>query len=267
MLYEIADDSNLVFERGRETGPSTLRWPALRACHWGGCAVIPMSRAKRESSKRIETDAPAGAAAHPPHYQLHLAKLISTNLKGDNMKDTTKLVTKLLIALAILLGLFILVKSILVFNVTPTPIAKYDAAGGIPPLILDNLRRWELIANSLRALQVILGVVGTVAALVATTFTAELGTFRVKICTAIAAFCIGMIAAFDIGGKANQTRNAWRELTVAILKYENAHPPTAQDYENLLSAYRHGEERVGDVTFQPASNQIPPVQQHGQRDK
>ena len=120
----------------------------------------------------------------------------------------------------------------------------------------DNLNRWELVANSLRILHVTLGVIGTAAALIVTTFTTELEPRKTKACTLIAAFCIGTITAFDIGGKANQSRNAWRELTVAILKHKNTEQ-TKESRDILIMAYKRAEEIVGDVGFQVQPGETP----------
>src|SRR5438477_7296355 len=60
----------------------------------------------------------------------------------------------------------------------------------IPKEIASTLRTWVWIANSLRLLQIALGVIGTAAALTVTTFTTELGSMRTKICTLTAALCL-----------------------------------------------------------------------------
>lgn len=145
---------------------------------------------------------------------------------------------------------------------------RFVARGSIPPFILENYARWDLIASSLRILQIALGVIGTAAALLVTTFTSELEIFRTKVLTFIAAFCLGTLTAFDIGGKANQTRDAWRELTVAIINYQNTIPQTSGSLEKLIAAYKHAEEIVGGVDFRrpdqpsqptpgPQNNEVP----------
>ncbi len=140
-------------------------------------------------------------------------------------------------------------------GVAPVSAEQFDAQKGIPPLILENFSRWGLIANSLRILQVALGVIGTAAALLVTTFTGELGTFRTKILTFVAAFCLGTLTAFDIGGKANQTRNAWREVAVAVIKYQHTKLPSEQAFDDLIAAYKRAEEIVGDVAFRSSDQQ------------
>jgi hypothetical protein len=117
--------------------------------------------------------------------------------------------------------------------------------------ILENLRRWAWIANSLRFTQVTLGIVATASALTVTTFTDELGTFWVKICSFLAAFCIGILVAFDIGGKANKTRRAWRHLNTAILRYQSI---PASSLDNLIDSYSQAEAIVGDVEFRQPEN-------------
>jgi hypothetical protein len=161
-----------------------------------------------------------------------------------------------------IIGTVVLVVALLVLwiflgapGVAPVSAEQFDAQKGIPPLILENFRRWELIANSLRILQVGLGVIGTAAALLVTTFTSELGTFRTKILTFVAAFCLGTLTAFDIGGKANQTRNAWREVAVAVIKYQHTKLPSEQAFDDLIAAYKRAEEIVGDVAFRSSDPQ------------
>jgi hypothetical protein len=123
----------------------------------------------------------------------------------------------------------------------------------VPPTISENLRKWECMARCLRFVQVALGVLGTASALTVTTFTEDIGTFWVKICSFVAAFCIGILAAFDIGGKANATRKACRYLNRAILRY--LYVP-ASSLDNLIDSYSQAQEMVGEVTFrQPQTTQ------------
>jgi hypothetical protein len=102
------------------------------------------------------------------------------------------------------------------------------------------------MARSLRVLQVSLGVLGTMSAFAVTTFAGELGTLLVKLCSFIAALSIGILTAFDIGGKANATRHAHRLLSLAVLRYLYL-PASSPD--NLLDSYAQAQEIVGGVTY------------------
>lgn len=162
--------------------------------------------------------------------------------------------TKTIIGVVVIvIALFVLWIFFGTSGIGPANAEQFDSENGIPPLILDNFRRWDLIASSLRILQVVLGVIGTAAALLVTTFTTELGTFRTKLLTFVAALCLGTLTAFDIGGKANQTRNAWRDLAVALFKYQHPKPSSDQSsyhsFDDLIAAYKHADEVVGDVAF------------------
>lgn len=122
----------------------------------------------------------------------------------------------------------------------------------VPKDISDSLYRWDCFSYRLRITQVALGVVGTASALAVTAFAENLGTIWVKVFSFLAAFCIGILAAFDIGGKANATRRAWRHLNTAILRYRSV--PTST-LDSLIDSYSQAEEMVGGVNFrQPETN-------------
>lgn len=120
----------------------------------------------------------------------------------------------------------------------------------IPPEIEADYKSWQFQATLLRFLFVLLGVSATVAALAVTTFTTELtahGTTYLKLGTFVAALSIGLITAFDIGGKANAMRRAVREFTVASILYRE----NELTFDDLVTAYRHCEDIVGDVNYIP----------------
>jgi hypothetical protein len=89
----------------------------------------------------------------------------------------------------------------------------------IPVEIAGQLRKWDCIARCLRIPQVSLGILGTASAFAVTTFAGELGTLLVKVFSFAAALSIGILTAFDIGGKANATRQAHRLLSLAVVRY------------------------------------------------
>jgi hypothetical protein len=116
----------------------------------------------------------------------------------------------------------------------------------IPAEISSQLSHWDSIARCLRILQVALGILGTASALTVTTFAAEIGTFWVKVCSFIAAVSVGILTAFDIGGKANATRLAYRHLNRAILRYRYV---PASSLDNLLDSFSHAQDIVGGVNY------------------
>jgi hypothetical protein len=102
------------------------------------------------------------------------------------------------------------------------------------------------MARCLRILQVSLGVLGTVSAFAVTTFAGELGTLLVKVFSCAAALSIGILTAFDIGGKANATRQAHRLLNLAVVRY--LYLP-ASSLDNLFDSYAQAQEIVGGLTY------------------
>jgi hypothetical protein len=116
----------------------------------------------------------------------------------------------------------------------------------IPLEVLQNLRRWSWLGNLLRIIHVILGVVATAAGLYVATFTERDPTYT-KLGTFTAAFCLALLTAFNIGGKADSIRRAWRHVTAACMLYKG--DPTFT-LERLVKAYSEAETMIGDVPFQ-----------------
>lgn len=115
----------------------------------------------------------------------------------------------------------------------------------IPAEIKQSLRHWAYIGNTLRTIQIILGVIATAAGLYVATFT-ELNPSLTRIGTYIAAFCLGMLSAFNIGGKADSMRRAYRYLTAACILYKG---DQSFSLNKLVEAYKEAEIIVGDVPF------------------
>jgi hypothetical protein len=61
---------------------------------------------------------------------------------------------------------------------------------------------------------------------------------------AIAAVAIAFVSAFDLGGKSNDFRHAWRLLHAAIMRFEEEPDFTV---EKLIEAYEQAEKVIGDV--------------------
>jgi hypothetical protein len=116
----------------------------------------------------------------------------------------------------------------------------------VPPELQENLRRWGWVGNSLRVTQILLALIGTAAALIVGTFTEEMGTFYTKVTSFIAAFSIAILSGFNIGGKADSMRKAWRHLTAASVSYQEDPDYAMAD---LVKAYDEAEAMIGDVPF------------------
>jgi hypothetical protein len=100
-----------------------------------------------------------------------------------------------------------------------------------------------------------LGIIATVAALTVATFADQLQPWQLKLCTFASALSFGILTAFDIDGKANAVRRAWRELTAAAILFRE---DPAFQLTDLVTAYRRGEEMIGDVNYIPQRSDVAP---------
>ena len=119
----------------------------------------------------------------------------------------------------------------------------------VPQAIRDSMRDWGRFGNGLRTLQIFLGVGSMTASLLVATFTVELqeqGSLALKGASFTAALFAGLLTAFNVGGKADALRRAWRHVTAAILRYEAVLNANVLD---LIKAYEEAEVIVGDVPF------------------
>lgn len=74
---------------------------------------------------------------------------------------------------------------------------------------------------------------------------ASIGKEYTQIFAFIAALSISMMTAFNLGAKSNNTRNAWRKLNAAIMKFNQ----NIVDKEAVIRAYEEGESLIGGVSF------------------
>jgi hypothetical protein len=114
----------------------------------------------------------------------------------------------------------------------------------------DLLPVWNSLAKKLQMTYIALGTIATVSSLVIATFTVELTPLGVKIGSFLLALALGLITAFDIGGKANAARAAWRLLNAAVLAYVNDSSYSIQD---LYKQYVAGEALLGDIKYNAPS--------------
>lgn len=130
----------------------------------------------------------------------------------------------------------------------------------VPAGYRELLPVWNRLAVRLHTTYIALGATATVSSLVAASFTVELGVVGVKVCSFIAAVSLALLTAFDVGGKGNGARSAWRLLNSAVLAYEN-NPQFS--IERLHADYIAGENLLGDVKYSsPTAKPAAPLPTH-----
>ena len=67
----------------------------------------------------------------------------------------------------------------------------------------------------------------------------------------IAAISIAFLTAFNLGAKSNNTRNAWRLLNTAILRFNEG----ILNKEGVINAYEKGEALIGGISFSQVKTQ------------
>jgi hypothetical protein len=111
------------------------------------------------------------------------------------------------------------------------------------PEILTYLKLWGNNTRGLWAFHVFLGIFATFFSLLAATgFGGDLAS---RVFAFIAALSIAFLTAFNLGAKSNNTRNAWRLLNTAILRFNEG--SVGKDY--VINAYESGEAMIGGITF------------------
>ena len=61
----------------------------------------------------------------------------------------------------------------------------------------------------------------------------------------LAAVSISLLTAFNLGTKSNNTRNAWRELNTAVMRFNQ----NIIQQPEVINAYERGETMIGGITF------------------
>jgi hypothetical protein len=61
----------------------------------------------------------------------------------------------------------------------------------------------------------------------------------------LAAVSISLLTAFNLGAKSNNTRNAWRELNTAVMRFNQ----NIIQKPEVINAYERGETMIGGITF------------------
>jgi len=66
-----------------------------------------------------------------------------------------------------------------------------------------------------------------------------------KVFALIGAISIALMTGFNLGDKSNAVRNAWKLLNGTIIAYNDCYATE----EDLIDAYKKGEELIGDVSY------------------
>lgn len=117
-----------------------------------------------------------------------------------------------------------------------------------PEEILKNLRRWEIMANLLRIIHILLGIVAITSSLLVAAKINSFDAVLIEWLAFLAALSTALLSGFNLGNKANRMRAAWRLLNTARLKYELEDTYTIGE---LIDCYNEAETIVGDVKEEP----------------
>jgi hypothetical protein len=130
----------------------------------------------------------------------------------------------------------------------------YDAYKDKPigqklPDILQYLRRWSAMAIYLRIFHVSLGISATFFSALAATQIGNIDNNITKIFAFIATVSIALMTAFNLGGKSNNTRAAWRHLNAQVMRFNQG----ACDEKEVIKTYEEAEKLIGDVSYTGAA--------------
>ncbi len=107
-----------------------------------------------------------------------------------------------------------------------------------------------------------MGVIATFFSLLTASQIGHIDNQYARIFGLIAALSISLLTAFNLGAKSNNTRNAWRRLNTAIMKFN----------ENLvnkgvvIAAYEQGESLIGGVSFSQERIEYEPPVSHADKE-
>jgi hypothetical protein len=117
------------------------------------------------------------------------------------------------------------------------------------PEILVYLKLWGNNSRGLWAFHIFLGIFATFFSLLAATGFG--GETLSRVFAFIAAISIAFLTAFNLGAKSNNTRNAWRLLNTAILRFNEG----ILNKEGVINAYEKGEALIGGISFSQVKTQ------------
>jgi hypothetical protein len=113
------------------------------------------------------------------------------------------------------------------------------------PEMLAYLELWGSNTTKLWAVHITLGVIATFFSLLTASQIGHIDDQIARIFGFIAALAISLMTAFNLGAKSNNTRNAWRRLNTAIMKFNE----NLMSKNGVIAAYEQGESLIGGVSF------------------
>jgi hypothetical protein len=119
------------------------------------------------------------------------------------------------------------------------------------PEILPYLEQWGNNTRILWAFFVFLGIFATFFSLLAATGFG--GETLSRVFAFIAALSIAFLTAFNLGAKSNNTRNAWRLLNAAVIRYNQG----IMRKDDVINAYERGETLIGGISFSQIKTEEP----------
>jgi hypothetical protein len=113
------------------------------------------------------------------------------------------------------------------------------------PEMLAYLELWGSNTTILWTLHIALGVIATFFSLLTASQIGHIHDQYARIFGFIAALSISLLTAFNLGAKSNNTRNAWRRLNAAIMKFNE----NLVNKSTVIEAFEQGESLIGGVSF------------------
>jgi hypothetical protein len=109
--------------------------------------------------------------------------------------------------------------------------------------IIKEHNIWYLMANWMRALHIILGILTVVCSLLVASHIDSFSQTLIEWLAFIAALSVGLQSAFDLGARINRLRRAWWSVNVALMKFDSDPEFLIRD---LIKAYEKGQELSGE---------------------
>ncbi len=109
--------------------------------------------------------------------------------------------------------------------------------------IRKHLKRWELMAGFLRTSHLLLGLISVSGSILVASKINSIDPIYIEWIAFSVALSVGLQTGFDLGGKANRVRRAWRHVNWSYIKYKSK----SHEFDKLIDDYRIGEKIVGDV--------------------
>jgi hypothetical protein len=115
------------------------------------------------------------------------------------------------------------------------------------PEIIPFFQLWARNAAILWIIHISLGIIATILAILITAFSASGGDYQgyIPVLSVIAAISAALLTSLDIGTKSNNTRNAWRSLNFAMMKYNQG----IISIRDVIDAYEQGENLISGVNI------------------